>query len=91
MRQLLVRGVALDSATQTESDLLDEAGTILLAILTGLCEEVMSGDVISLALFRAQDLCQQAGINEQTFEQYAQRFAEVAARARKKNPLSCMF
>ena len=91
IRQLLEGDVALRSAMQTETESLDEAGTILLAILTGLTENVMSSDVIELSVWRAEDICLSLGMNKETFGRFARRFLEVAKQARQKNPLHSMF
>ena len=64
---------------------------ILGAILQGLICEVMSGDVVTLATYRARQICFEAGVDDELFCDVANEFIEVARKARKRNPMSGMF
>jgi hypothetical protein len=81
--------VAPISSTQTENESSEVA--VLLAILTGLVRNVMSRDVITLALYEAADICAGMGMKEETFAITSQRFLEIAERARQTNPMHKMF
>lgn len=74
------------SSERMQSDLV-----ILLSLLQGLTENVMSGDVVWLSAHRAINLCVMAGMNEQEVTERLQKFMEVARSNRKKNPISKMF
>lgn len=64
---------------------------VLGAILQGLIEEVMSPDVIMLSVYRAQKICENLGMDSDTFFETTQEFLGVAEKARKRNPMHSMF
>ncbi len=64
---------------------------ILMSLLQGLTENVMSGDVMQLAAFRAIRICVSAGLDETEVEDRILAFLDAARKNRKKNPLSSMF
>lgn len=59
-----------------------------MAILQGVTENTTSGDVLALAVYRAQDICLAMGIAEDTFAEVVRRYGEFAKMARKGNPLA---
>lgn len=61
---------------------------ILMAILQGVTEYTTSGDVLALAVFRAQAVCSGMGISEDTFTEVVRRYGEFAKVARKGNPFA---
>jgi hypothetical protein len=78
--------VALSSTpTETQSS---QKEIILMALLFGLTENTTSGDVLHLAVWRAQDLCQRLGVNEETFTQVIRQYGEFSEKLRAKNPLA---
>ena len=64
---------------------------VLGAILQGLIEEVMSQDLIYLAVLRAKNICLKVGMNEGDFWDTAIEFMQCSEKARKRNPLHGMF
>ncbi len=74
------------SLEKTQNDLL-----ILLSFLQGLTENVMSGDVMQLAAFRAIDLCEKAGMNSEEVSNRILLMLNLARKNRNKNPISKMF
>ena len=64
---------------------------VLGAILQGLIEEVMSQDLIYLAVLRAKNICLKVGMNECDFWEAAIEFMQCSEKARKRNPLHGMF
>ena len=87
LAQLLGQGVVAPSSIVTEKEKL----LILGAILQGLIEQVMSQDLIWLAVHRASFICDQMGIDPQTFLKTANEFIQVSNKARTKNPMHSMF
>lgn len=91
-RQPSVRDVAaLLMATEPPSSETSERVVILAAILQGITENTMSGDIISLGVYRAESLCQQWGVSPGIFQDTVKRFLSFSEVVRKANPLSGMF
>ena len=80
------RDVALPLTVTDKEKLL-----VLGAILQGLIENVMSGDVVWLSVYRAQQICVGMGMDEEVFVDTANEFMRIAQEARKKNPIHKMF
>jgi len=88
--QLLGRDVVRHS-TQTEQQFCDEQMTILLSLLKGMVRNTFSGDVITLAIYDAQDTCEQLGVDPENFRIAAQMFAEISAKSQSRSPICKMF
>ena len=73
------------SSEKTQNDFL-----ILLSFLQGLTENVMSGDVMQLAAFRAIDLCEKAGMDSEEVTSRILLMLNLARENRKRNPISKM-
>ena len=91
IRQLLGEDVALLSSTRTETELLDDAGMVLLAILTGLTENVLSGDTVYMSVRRAEQICLGMGMSQEVFDAFSHKFMDISQQARRKNPMYSMF
>lgn len=61
---------------------------VLLCLLHGITENTTSGDVLALAAYRAKDLSEQMGIDEDTFAEVIRRYGEFAKAVRSWNPLA---
>ena len=88
--QLSERAAACLSSilTGTESSENCEQVLVLLSILLGITENTTSGDVLALGVYRAQDLCDEFGIDEEVFKETVGRFARFAKESRSWNPLA---
>jgi len=64
---------------------------ILLSLLQGLTENVMSGDLIALSCYRAADICADLGISQTEFDETIQKFTAAAKANRSRNPMHSMF
>lgn len=92
--QLLERDVACPYSTLIEeqsSEKMRETVTILISLLRGFTEEVMSGDVVYFACERAIEYCVAAGMDRATAKDTIKRFMAIAKENRKRNPISSMF
>jgi hypothetical protein len=76
------------SLTQTAKPSLENSIVILMAILQGITENTISGDVMALAMYRAGDLCAGMGITRDEFNSVMTRFNEFQRNARKGKPLA---
>jgi len=65
-----------------------ETVIVLMSLLLGITENTTSGDVLSLASFRAKDICDRLGIDEHIFLEVVGAYSEVAKRLRSWNPLA---
>jgi len=68
-----------------------ELMVILLGLLQGFTEEVLSGDVVWFACSRAKDYAVCAGMDEVVVEDTIKQFMSIAKNNRSKNPMSGMF
>ena len=73
------------------SEKMKQTVTILIALLQGFTEEVMSGDVVWFVCGRAVDYCVKAGMEKSEAEAVIKQFMAIAKENRKKNPMSSMF
>lgn len=65
-----------------------EQVVVLLTILLGITENTTSGDVLALGIYKAQDLCDEMGVDPTVFKETVGRFARFAEQSRKWNPLA---
>jgi len=64
---------------------------ILLSLLQGLTENVMSGDLIALSCYRAADICADLGVSQADFDEAINKFLSAAESNRSRNPMHSMF
>ena len=88
--QLSERGVAALSSILTgkQSSENCEQVLVLLSILFGITENTTSGDVLTMGMYRAEDLCHEFGVDETVFKETVGRFARLAKESRSRNPLA---
>ena len=84
--QHLVQDAARPLATPTEMPLSETSIQVLLSILHGITELTISGDVITLAIYKAKDRCIEAGVSEEEFSLVIQRFLAYSKNIRKNTP-----
>ena len=84
------RDVAVLSSTPTENFSNNEV-LVLLALLDGVLGEMMSPDSMWLAICKAKNICYNAGITEEDFQNAMQKIMAVWNNKRKNNPLSILF
>ena len=65
-----------------------ETVIVLISLLLGITENTTSSDVLALASHRAKDICDRAGLDEQTFLEVLEAYGEAAKRLRLWNPLA---
>lgn len=88
-RQLSEQAAALLSeiGIETSSSPNSEAVLILLLLLEGITCNTISGDVIALSVYHAQDRAETLGIDEAVFKETVAKFAKFS-EIRKRNPLA---
>jgi len=92
--QPLEKDVACPFSTMIDeqsSEKTKEIMVILMSLLQGFTEEVMSGDVVWFACSRAKDYAVRVGMDEVVVEDTIQQFMSIAKNNRSKNPMSGMF
>ena len=92
--QPLERDVAVPYSTLIEnqsSEKMQQTLVILMSLLQGLTENIMSGDVVTLSCYRAADISAKAGIPPEQIEDTLHKFMEAAKQNRSRNPMSRMF
>jgi len=73
------------------SEKMQETLVILMSLLQGLTENVMSGDIITLSCYRAADISAKAGIPPEQIDETLRKFMDAAKQNRSRNPMSSMF
>jgi hypothetical protein len=89
--QLLAPDAQALLATVTEmpfSETSKQAVTVLMSLLFGITENTISGDVLALGTYRAQDICDRMGIDEDLFEEVVADYIRFANQIRNKNPMA---
>ena len=61
---------------------------ILLLILDGITRNTTSGDVIALAIYAAQDRCEELGIDEAIFKDTVAKFVKFSEVRKRTNPFA---
>lgn len=64
---------------------------VLMAVLFGITENVWNGDVITLAIYRAKDICKLLDIPEEEVNEILRKFGQFAKAMRKSNPMARAF
>lgn len=64
---------------------------ILLALLQGITENMLSGDAVWFSCHRALDICTAAGLPEHEVRDTLDKFMMTARRNRQRNPMNSMF
>lgn len=64
---------------------------MLLAVMDGLTDVVLSGDQWSLATYWAKDTCLRSGMAEKEFDRVAKKFNEYRVARKRQNPIAGMF
>ena len=59
-----------------------------MSLLFGLTEHTTNGDVLQLAVWRAQNLCRKLGVDEVAFEGAIRKYGDFSQQIRAKNPLA---
>jgi hypothetical protein len=87
--QLSEQAAALlsEMGIESESSLNSEAILILMLLLEGITSNTISGDVIALSVYHAQDRCEELGISEEVFKTTVTKFTKFS-EIRKRNPLA---
>lgn len=64
----------------------NEEVIVLLYLLQGITENTCGNDVLALGMYRAQDLCRRAGVDEETYDRVLQAYAEFAEKSKRNFP-----
>lgn len=67
---------------------LKETAVILAALLQSIIGNTTSGDLLTLSVYAAQDICDELGIPNDVFLEKVRYIMSVTERIRKRNPLS---
>jgi hypothetical protein len=78
---------AKDQALSLEKETI----VVLLFMLVGLSENVLSGDKWKLSTWSAMKKCEEVGISNEKFNELYGNAANILDKIRKSNPMSSMF
>ena len=84
------RAVVCPSLTTGETKLSVEV-LILLSLLAGLCQGILSEDKLRLSIYAAKPIALSQGVTEADFYKYAEKFFRLADRIRRRNPIAQLF
>lgn len=79
----LLSEMKIDERSSPNSEVL----LILMMLLEGITRNTISGDVLALSVYYAEDRCKEIGIDEDVFKETIRRFARFS-EVRKQNPLA---
>lgn len=90
--QLSAPAAAVPCSMIEEGGSSDDWSTIvLISLLAALASEVMSADVVAIAVFKARRMAERQGVPFEEFDPLAAEFMSAAKAVRSTNPLSRMF
>ncbi len=90
-RDVAHRSTQIASESSTKLSNSQNQITVLMAILVGITENTLSGDVIALSVYRAKDICHNLGVDEDIFEDTVKRYLKFSADVKARHPMGSMF
>lgn len=88
LTQPLGRDVAVPCSIRIGCESYESQMVVLMAILQGITENTVSGDVIALGVYQAKDICRQFGIADEQVNEVISKYLRFSDQIRKKNPLA---